>query len=79
MTADLIQARGKTVLTVIHKLLNVVRNKEELPAQWNKSVILPIHKNDDKTVGNNYRGIITDISYITKSYRISISQGYVLT
>jgi hypothetical protein len=32
--AELIQAGGKMLLSVIHKLINSVWNKEELPDQW---------------------------------------------
>jgi hypothetical protein len=47
--AELIQAGGKTLLSAIHKLINSVWNKEELPDQWKESVIVPIHKRTDKT------------------------------
>jgi hypothetical protein len=32
--ADLIQAGGKILMSAIHKLINSVWNKEELPDQW---------------------------------------------
>jgi hypothetical protein len=47
--AELIQAGGEILLSAIHKLINFVYNKEELPAQWTESVIVPIHKKGDKT------------------------------
>jgi hypothetical protein len=53
-------------LSVIHKLINSVRNKEELPGQWKESIIVPIHKKGDKTDCNNYHGI----SLLTTSYKI---------
>jgi hypothetical protein len=40
---------------VIHKLINSVWNKEELPDQWKESIIVPVHKKGDKTDCNNYR------------------------
>jgi hypothetical protein len=46
--AELIQAGGKILLSVW--------NKEELPDQWNESIIVPVHKMGDKTDCNNYRG-----------------------
>jgi hypothetical protein len=55
--AELIQAKGKILLSAIHKLINSVWNKEELPVQWKESIIAPIHKKGDKTDCNNYRGI----------------------
>jgi hypothetical protein len=45
------------LLSRIHKLINSVWNKEELPDQWKEFIIVPIHKKDDKTDCNNYRGI----------------------
>jgi hypothetical protein len=47
--AELIQGGGKILLSVIHKLINSVWNKEELPDQWKKSIVIPVHKKDDKT------------------------------
>jgi hypothetical protein len=42
--AELFQSGGKILLSVIHKLINSVRNKEELPDQWKESIIVPVHK-----------------------------------
>jgi hypothetical protein len=38
-----IQAGGET-LSAIHKLINSVLNKEELPDQWKESITVPITK-----------------------------------
>jgi hypothetical protein len=38
--AELIQAAGVTLLPQIHKLINSVWNKEELPDQWKESVVI---------------------------------------
>jgi hypothetical protein len=35
--AELIQARGETLHSAIHKLLKLIWNKEELPHQWKVS------------------------------------------
>jgi hypothetical protein len=51
---------------VIHKLINSVWNKEELLDQWKVSIIVPVHKKDDKTDYNNYRGI----SLLSTSYKM---------
>jgi hypothetical protein len=64
--AELIQAGGKILLSVIHKLINSVWNKEELPDQWKESIIVPVYKIGDKTDCNNYRGI----SMLSTSYKI---------
>jgi hypothetical protein len=64
--AELIQAGGEILLSEIHKLINSVWNKEELPHQWKESIIVPIHKKGDKTDCNIYHGI----SLLSTSYKI---------
>jgi hypothetical protein len=64
--AEQIQAGGEILLCVIHKLINFVWNKEELPDQWKESIIIPVHRKGDKTTCNNYRGI----SLLSTSYKI---------
>ena len=54
--AELIKAGGKTIRCEVHKLNIAIWNKEELPGEWNESIIVPIHKKGDKTDCNNYRG-----------------------
>jgi hypothetical protein len=42
--AEMIQRGCETFVSAIHKLINSIWNKEELPDQWKESIILPIHK-----------------------------------
>jgi hypothetical protein len=63
--ADLIQAGGEILLSAIHKLINSVWNKKELPDQWNESIIVAVNKNCDKTGCYNYRVI----SLLSTSYK----------
>jgi hypothetical protein len=51
---------------VIHKLINSIWNKEDLPNQWKKYIIVPVYKKGDKTDCSNYRGI----SVLSTSYKI---------
>jgi hypothetical protein len=55
--AELIQAGGEILPSAIHKLINSVWNKEELPDQRKDSIIVPVHKKGDKTDCNNYSEI----------------------
>jgi hypothetical protein len=40
----MIQAGGETLVSVIHKLINSIWNKEELPNQWKKSIIVRVER-----------------------------------
>jgi hypothetical protein len=51
--AELIQAGGIILLSAARKLINSVRNTEELPDQWKETIIVPINKKGDKTDCNN--------------------------
>jgi len=56
--AELIKAESRTIRCAIRKLIISIWNKEELPEEWKESIIVPIHKKEDKTDCNNYRGIM---------------------
>jgi hypothetical protein len=67
LQAELIQAGGEIVLSLIHKHI-----KEELPDQWKESITVPVHKKGQKVI------IIIIVGYHcyqlhTKCYRISFS------
>jgi hypothetical protein len=64
--AELSQAGGEMLLSAIHKQINSVFNKKELPDQWKESITVSVHNKGDKTDCNNYRGI----SLILTSYKI---------
>ena len=66
--AELIKAGDSANRCVIHKLIIAIWNKEELPGEWNESIIVlvPIHQKGDKTDCNNYRGI----SLLPTTYKI---------
>jgi hypothetical protein len=64
--AELIQAGGETWHLDIHKLMKLIWNKTELPHQWKESIVVPIHKKDDKTDCSNYRSV----SLLSNSYKI---------
>jgi hypothetical protein len=66
ISAELIQAGAEILRSKIHKLINSIWNKEELPDQWKESIIVLVHKKSDKTDCSNYRGI----SLLSTSYKI---------
>jgi hypothetical protein len=45
--AELIQAGGETVGSVIHELTISILNEKEMPNQKKKFIIVPIHKKVD--------------------------------
>lgn len=55
--AELIKAGSR----MIHKFINSVQNKEKLPEQWKKSIIVPIFRKGEKTNCSNYRGMENSI------------------
>jgi hypothetical protein len=54
------------LLSAIQKLIDSICNKEQLPDQWNESIIAPVHKKVDQIVCNNYRRI----SLLSTSHKI---------
>jgi len=49
----MIKAGGRIIRYEIHKFINSIWNKEELPEDWKESIILTIYKKGD--CGGNYR------------------------
>jgi hypothetical protein len=41
----MIQGGGEILHSEIHKVINLIWNKEELSHQWKESTVMPIHKN----------------------------------
>jgi hypothetical protein len=64
--AELIRAAGETIRSEIHEVIKFIWTKEELPHQWKESIIIFIHKKEEKTDSSNYRGI----SLLSMSYKI---------
>ena len=64
--AELIKARGRTICSEIHKLINSIWNKEELPEEWKESIV-PIYNKGDKTDCSKYKGL----SFLSTMYKIS--------
>ena len=58
--AELIKAGCRTIHSEIHKLINSILNKEELPEDWKESIIVPI-----------YKKVIKQILVIIEAYHFS--------
>jgi hypothetical protein len=46
--AEGIEVRGRTIRSENQKLINSIRNKEQLSEEWKESITVPIHKKGDK-------------------------------
>jgi hypothetical protein len=64
--AELIKAGGSKICSEIHKLINSIWIKEELPDQWKESIVFPVYRKGDKTGCSNYHGI----SLLSTTYKI---------
>jgi hypothetical protein len=74
ISAELTQAGGNTLPYEIHKMINSIWNKEELPQKWKESITVPIYKMRDTNGCSNYREI--SLLEATKIFdRIFLSQG----
>jgi hypothetical protein len=47
--AEFFQAGEETLRSEIHKLINLIWNKKELPDEWKEVVVVPIQKKGDKS------------------------------
>jgi hypothetical protein len=41
--AEIIQAQGNSLCSEVHKCINFILNKEELPQQWKETITVSIH------------------------------------
>jgi hypothetical protein len=48
---------GEILRCGIHKLINSICSKEELPDQWKKSIIVPVNMMGDITDCSTYHGL----------------------
>ena len=64
--AELIKAGGRVIRSQIHKLINSIWNKEELPEQWKESIIVHAYKKGDTSDFSNY----TSVSLLLNMYKI---------
>ena len=44
---EMIKAGSREIRSEVHKLINSIWNKEELPEEWKESIIVPVYKKGD--------------------------------
>ena len=57
ISAEMLKAGGSAVAKWLHRIINLMWTTGEVPADWTKAVIVPIHKKGSKMICSNYRGI----------------------
>lgn len=64
--AEGIKSSGRWIIKTIHNLLLYIWNHEEIPQEWSKTLICPIHEKGNKLTGGNCKGF----SLLCMSYKI---------
>jgi len=64
--AELIKYGGDELHQVIFELCQKIWKDEQLPEEWNKAIVVPLHKKGDKLNFSNYRGI----SLLNTAYKV---------
>jgi hypothetical protein len=54
---ELIKYGGYKILNIIYELVRQIWEKEIIPDEWKETIIVPIHKREDRDKCENYRRI----------------------
>ena len=55
--AEIYKYGGETVIKWLHRVIQACWNSEEIPEDWRKMVLIPLHKSNSRQDCNNSRGI----------------------
>jgi len=61
--AKMIKAGGRKIRSKIHKPINYIWNKEELPEWWEESIMLPIYGKGNRTDCSKFLRHINSVNY----------------
>ena len=53
----MLKAGGRTIITWVYRVVLSVWRSERVPEDWRKAVIVPLHKKNDQSICENWRGI----------------------
>lgn len=68
-SAEMLKAGGRAVAEWLQAIINLMWTKEEVPADWKKAVIVPIHKKEIKC----YAAVIEE--YVCSAHPAKYTQG----
>ena len=57
INAEMLKAGGSVTAEWLHTIVNLMWTKGEVPDDWRKAIIVPIHKKGSELLCSNYRGI----------------------
>ena len=57
IVAEMLKNGGEVMIDWLLEILQEVWRTKQLPSEWKKSVLVPVHKKKDRKVCDNYRGI----------------------
>jgi hypothetical protein len=57
ITAELLRDTGMSTKVWLHRVISTVWEQENIPQDWKKAIIIPIHKKGDRKECGNSRGI----------------------
>ena len=55
--SEMLKNGGEVMIDWLLEILQEVWRTKQLPSEWKKSVLVPVHKKKDRKVCDNYRGI----------------------
>ena len=57
IVAEMLKSGGEVMIDWLLEILQEVWRTKQLPSEWKKSILVPVHKKKDRKVCDNYRGI----------------------
>jgi len=73
IVSEILKYGGDTMEESVWKLCQIMFNLEQIPRDWGRGIISPIHKDGDERIPDNYRGI-TLLSIVGKLYSSILSK-----
>lgn len=69
---EVLKYGGEGMERALHKLFTIFFERERVPADWTRGLVVPLYKDGDKHEVDNYRGI-TLLSVVGKLYTVVLN------